>query len=55
MLRHQLMVVRGQVTRPCYQPADGMVLATQAKLLPRERWTIFLVAPATLPRWHASW
>jgi putative transposase len=52
VLRHQLTVVRRQVTRPRYQPTDRMVLATLAKLLPRERWAIFLVTPATLLRWH---
>jgi putative transposase len=29
-----------------------MVLAGLAKLLPRERWAVLLVTPATLPRWH---
>jgi len=29
-----------------------MLLATLAKLLPRERWPVFLVTPATLLRWH---
>jgi putative transposase len=29
-----------------------LVLATLAKLLPRERWPVFLVTPATLLRWH---
>jgi len=29
-----------------------MVLAAPAKLLPRERWPVFLVTPATLLRWH---
>jgi hypothetical protein len=29
-----------------------MVLAALAKLLPRDRWPIFLVAPSTLLRWH---
>jgi putative transposase len=52
VLRHQLMVVRRQVARPRYQPADRMVLATLARLLPRQRWPIFLVTPATLLRWH---
>jgi hypothetical protein len=36
VLRHQLMVVRRQVARPRYAPADRMVLATLARLLPRE-------------------
>src|SRR5262245_49725482 len=29
-----------------------MVLAALARLLPRERWAVFLVRPATLLRWH---
>jgi putative transposase len=52
VLRHQLLVLRRQVARPRYIPADRMVLAALAKLLPRDRWPIFLVAPATLVRWH---
>jgi len=28
------------------------VLATPARVLPRDRWAIFLVTPATLLRWH---
>src|SRR3954452_6198776 len=52
VLRHQLMVVRRQVARPRYAPADRMVLAMLARLLPRERWPVFLVTPATLLRWH---
>jgi transposase len=52
LLRHQLAVLRRQVVRPRYTPADRMVLAALAKLLPRERWSVFLVTPATLLRWH---
>jgi hypothetical protein len=52
VLRHQLAVLRRQVTRPRYTPADRMLLATLAKLLPRERWPVFLVTPSTLLRWH---
>src|SRR4051794_19865400 len=52
VLRHQLMVVRRQVTRPRYTPQDWLVLAVLARLLPRERWPVFLVTPATLLRWH---
>jgi len=29
-----------------------MLLAVLAKLLPRERWSVFLVMPSTLLRWH---
>jgi putative transposase len=52
VLRHQLMMVRRQVTRPRYTTGDRMVLASLAKLLPRDRWPIFLVTPSTLLRWH---
>jgi transposase InsO family protein len=52
VLRHQLLVLRRQVARPRYTPADRMILAALAKLLPRDRWPIFLVTPSTLLRWH---
>jgi transposase len=52
VLHHQLAVLRRQVARPRYTPADRMVLAWLAKLLPRERWAVFLVTPGTLLRWH---
>src|SRR5919202_1070148 len=52
VLRHQLGVLRRQVPRVRYTPADRMLLAVLAKLLPRERWAAFLVTPSTLLRWH---
>jgi hypothetical protein len=52
VLRHQLAVLHRQVARPMYRPADRMVLAWLASLLPRERWSVFLVTPGTLLRWH---
>jgi putative transposase len=52
VLRHQLAVLRRQVPRPRYTPVDRMLLAALAKLLPRERWAVFLVTPSTLLRWH---
>src|ERR1022692_3786190 len=52
VLRHQPAVLRRQVARPRYCPADRAVLATLARLLSRERWGIFVVTPATLLRWH---
>ena len=52
VLRHQLAVLRRQVAWPRYGPADRMLLATRAKLLPRKRWAVFLVTPSTLLRWH---
>jgi putative transposase len=52
VLRHQLMVLRRQVRRPRFTPSDRVVLAVLARLLPRERWPVFLVTPGTLLRWH---
>jgi putative transposase len=52
VLRHQLMVLRRQVVRPRFAPTDRLLLAMLAKLLPRERWQIFLITPSTLLRWH---
>jgi putative transposase len=52
VLRHQLAILRRHVARPSYSPTDRAVLATLARLLPRERWAAFLVTPATLMRWH---
>ena len=52
VLRHQLAVLHRQVARPRYRPADRMVLAWLASLLPRERRSVFLVTPGTLLRWH---
>src|SRR5438067_7139540 len=52
VLRHQLLVLRRQVTRPRYTSTDRLVLASLASLMSRERWAIFLITPATLLRWH---
>src|ERR1700726_2990715 len=52
VLRNQLAVLNRQVARPRFAPTDRMVLATLARLLPRERWSAFLVTPATVLRWH---
>ena len=52
VLRHQLEVLRRQVGRVRYEPADRAVLAGLARLLPRRRWSAFLITPATVLRWH---
>jgi len=52
VLRHQLIVLRRQVSRPRLEPADRALLAAISRNLPRSRWSCFLVRPETLLRWH---
>jgi putative transposase len=52
MLRHDIAVLRRQVKRPRYRPAERAWLCALARLVPRPRWPIFGMTPATLLRWH---
>lgn len=53
VLRHENAVLRRQVTRVQYQPADRLWLAALSKRIPRGRWgEVFAVTPATLLAWH---
>ena len=52
VLRHQLTVLRRQHPRPRLQPQDRALLAALSRLLPRPRWSSFVVAPETLLGWH---
>ena len=54
VLRHQLQVLRRQVKRPVYRHRDRALLAAASRILPRKRWSAFLVRPETLLRWHQS-
>ena len=52
VLRHQLAVLRRQTPRPRLESADRALLAAASWVLPRGRWSCFLVRPETLLRWH---
>ena len=52
VLRHQVAILRRQVKRPVYRMSDRALLAAASRMLPRERWSAFLVRPETLLRWH---
>jgi hypothetical protein len=52
VLRHQLAILRRQQPRPRLQPQDRALLAALSRLLPRPRWSVFVVTPETLLGWH---
>ena len=52
-LRHENAVLRRQVKRTRYEPADRVWFAALAQLIPRGHWVgVFPVTPATLLAWH---
>ena len=52
MLRHEVTVLRRQITRPTPDWADRAVLAALAHLLPAVLRAYRLVTPGTLLAWH---
>jgi hypothetical protein len=53
VLRHENAVLRRQVARVRYAPADRVWLAALSRLVRRRRWAaVFAVTPATILAWH---
>jgi putative transposase len=52
VLRHELRVLQRRVKRPGLRRRDRVVLVAASGLLPRGRWSAFVVSPQTLLRWQ---
>lgn len=53
LLRHENVVLRRQIGRVRYEPADRLRLSALSRLAPRRRWgEVFPVTPAAVLAWH---
>ncbi len=52
VLRHQLAVLKRANPRPRIRRLNRMMIVAFARLIRRERWSGFIVSPATILRWH---
>jgi putative transposase len=52
ILRHQLAVLRRANPRPRLRRRDRMMITALARMIRRDRWSGFIVTPATILRWH---
>src|SRR5438067_6749963 len=51
-LRHQLAVLQREHARPTFEPDDRAILTALARVLGRDRGSIFMIKPETILRWH---
>jgi transposase InsO family protein len=52
VLRHQLAVLQRQIARPRFEPDDRALVSALARAVGRDRWSHFVVTPATILRWY---
>jgi len=52
VLRHELTIMRRQVRRPRLRRRDRILLAAASRVIPKTSWSVFLVTPQTIRRWH---
>jgi putative transposase len=52
VLRHQVKVLQRQLRRPRLRRVDRLLFAAASRAMPRNRWSLFVVRPKTLLRWH---
>jgi transposase InsO family protein len=52
VLRHQLAVLQRQHPHPRFVPDDRVILTALSRVVRRDRWSLFIVQPDTILRWH---
>jgi putative transposase len=52
VLRHEVRLLRRQRGSVRLKRLDRVMLAAASRAIPRDRWSLFLVRPQTLLRWH---